>query len=157
MTMAFGHLHVRSGFSYCFSTSTPEEMVEAARGMGLVSMAMTNRDGLYGIPRFLRAAGEADVGIVVDAEVSLKGGGHLVLLVEDARGYRSLSKLITSYRCSSENRRKPLCPLRTLLDNAEGLICLTGAVPFGLLPRLVLSHSCGKAKEALVYLLEAFG
>ena len=157
MTAAFAHLHVRSGFSYGFGVSVPEELVGAAGEMGVGSMALTDRDGLYGIPRFLRASGEAGVGPIVGAEVSLEGGGHLVLLVEDAKGYRSLSRLITSYRCSSEDRRKPLCPLPTLLNHAEGLICLTGAVPFGLLPRLLLSDDARKAKEVLAQLLEAFG
>ena len=157
MTAAFAHLHVRSGFSYGFGTSTPEELVQAAGEAGMSSVALTDRDGLYGIPRFLRAAGEAGVAPLVGAEVSLEEGGHLVLIVEDAKGYRSLSKLITSYRCSSEDRRKPLSPLQTLLDHAEGLICLTGAVPFGLLPRLLLSDNGSKAKEVLGHLLEAFG
>ncbi len=157
MTAALGHLHVRSGFSYGFGTSTPEELVEAAEYMGAGSVALTDRDGLYGVPRFLRAAGEAGVWPVVGAEVSVGGGGHLILLAEDAKGYRSLSKLITFYRCSSEDRRKPLCPLPALLDHAEGLVCLTGAVPFGLLPRLVLSEDGRKAKEVLDRLLEAFG
>lgn len=156
MMEGFAHLHVRSGFSYGFGTSTPEEMVVATGEMGVRSMALTDRDGLYGIPRFLRAAEEAGIGSIVGAEVSLEGG-HLVLLVEDAKGYRSLSKLITSYRCSSEDRRKPLCPLPALLDHAEGLICLTGAIPFGLLAHLVLSDNGRKAKEVLGLLLGAFG
>jgi error-prone DNA polymerase len=153
----FVHLHVRSGFSYGFGTSTPDELVQVAGDVGFSSVALTDRDGLYGIPRFLRAAGEASVCPIVGAEVNVEGGGHLVLLVKDAKGYRSLSKLITSYRCSSEDRRKPLCSLQTLLDHAEGLICLTGAIPFGLIPRLVLSNNGKKAKETHGHLLEAFG
>jgi DNA polymerase III alpha subunit len=154
---ALSHLHVRSGFSYGFGTSTPEELVEAAECMGADSVALTDRDGLYGIPRFLRAAGEADIRPIVGVEVNVDVGGRLVLLAEDAKGYRSLSKLVTFYRCSSENRRKPLCSLPALLDHAQGLVCLTGAVPFGLLPRLVLSDDGRKAKEVLDDLLEAFG
>jgi error-prone DNA polymerase len=152
----FAHLHVRSGFSYGFGTSTPEELVETTAEVDVGSVALTDRDGLYGIPRFLKAAGEAGVGPIVGAEVSVEGG-HLVLLAEDAKGYRSLSKLITSYRCSSQDRRKPFCPLRTLLDHAGGLICLTGAVPFGLIPQLLLSDNGGKAKEVLDRLRETFG
>src|SRR5215210_6391494 len=105
----FAHLHVRSGFSYGFGVATPEELVRAAEKMGMGSVALTDRDGLYGIPRFLKAAEEVGVGPIVGAEISMEGGGHLVLLVEDLKGYRSLSKLITFYRCSSENSRKPLC------------------------------------------------
>jgi len=37
------------------------------------------------------------------------------------------------------------------------LVCLTGAVPFGLLPHLVLSNDGRRAKDVLAHLLEAFG
>ena len=54
-------MHVRSGFSYGFGVATPEELVGAAAGMGMHAMALTDRDGLYGIPRFLEAAAEAKI------------------------------------------------------------------------------------------------
>jgi error-prone DNA polymerase len=155
----FAHLHVRSGFSYGYGTATPEELVEAASQTGVGALALTDRDGLYGIPRFLKAAEGTGVSPIVGTEVSVAepGGGHVVLLAEGNRGYRSLCRLVTSYRCSSEDRRKPLCPLSALPEHAGGLICLTGAVPFGLLPRLVLAGRVEEAKEVLGLLREAFG
>jgi error-prone DNA polymerase len=159
LTAQFSHLHVRSGFSYGYGIATPEELVEAAGWMG--SLAITDRDGLYGVPRFLRASGEIGVSPIVGAEVTMEGAafgiGHVVLLAEGAGGYRSLSRLITAYRCGSAERRRPLCPLATLLEHAGGLVCLTGAVPFGLLPRLVLSGHREEAVRILDLLLEAFG
>ncbi|QIN81524.1 DNA polymerase III subunit alpha [Rubrobacter tropicus] len=153
----FVHLHVRSGFSYGYGTATPEELVEEAAGMGMRSLALTDRDGLYGIPRFLEVAGEAGISPIVGAEICIEGGGYLVLLAEGMEGYRSLCRLITAYRCSSGDRRKPACPLATLLDHAEGLVCLTGAVPFGLVPRLVLSGQGARAERVADLLGEAFG
>ncbi len=154
-SQGFVHLHVRSGFSYGSGVATPEELAEAAAGMG--SLALTDRDGLYGVPRFLRAAGEVGISPIVGAEITVEGGGHLVLLAEDQRGYRTLSDLITAYRCSSEDRRKPSCPLGLLLDHTSGLICLTGAAPFGVIPRLLLSGHRRRAREILSRLSEAFG
>ena len=153
----FSHLHVRSGFSYGFGTLTPEELTEGAAKMNMKDLALTDRDGLYGVPRFLKTAGELGISPIVGAEISMEDGGHLVLLAENMKGYRSLSKLITSYRCASENRRKPLCPFSALLEHPEGLVCLTGAIPFGHLPRLVLSGKASRAREILERLLEAFG
>ena len=153
----FAHLHVRSGFSFGFGVATPEELVAAASGMEMGALALTDRDGLYGVPRFLEAAGEAGISPIVGAEIGVEGGGHVVLLAEGMEGYRSLCRLITGYRISSENRRRPSCPLPLVLDHAEGLVCLTGAVPFGLLPRLVLAGQRDEARGALRGLREAFG
>ncbi|HSK85663.1 MAG TPA: PHP domain-containing protein, partial [Rubrobacter sp.] len=151
----FVHLHVRSGFSFGFGVARPEELVEAAARMGMSSLALTDRDGLYGIPRFLEAACKADILPIVGAQVST-AGGHVVLLAESMQGYRSLCRLITDYRTSSEDRRRPICPLGKILEHKEGLICLTGAVPFGLLPRLILTGQTEEATRVLISLLEVF-
>lgn len=149
------HLHVRSGFSFGFGVATPEELVAAAARMGAASLALTDRDGLYGIPRFLEAAEGEGVSPIVGAEVST-AQGHIVLLAESLEGYRSLCRLITGYRTSSEDRRRPGCPIGEILDHASGLVCLTGAVPFGLVPRLILGGHREEAASVLGRLLEAF-
>jgi error-prone DNA polymerase len=124
--------------------------------MGMGSLALTDKDGLYGIPRFIKATEEHGIRPIVGAEITIEGAGHLVLLAESIEGYRSLSRLVTSYRCASEDRRKPLCPLPTLLEHSPGLVCLTGAIPFGHLPRLVLSDRSTEAGRLLHCLKEAF-
>ncbi|MDP9409604.1 MAG: DNA polymerase III subunit alpha [Actinomycetota bacterium] len=149
------HLHVRSGFSFGFGVATPEELVAAAARMGAASLALTDRDGLYGIPRFLEAAEGEGVSPIVGVEVST-AHGHIVLLAESLEGYRSLCRLITGYRTSSEDRRRPECPLGTILEHAAGLVCLTGAAPFGLVPRLILGGHREEAARVLGRLLEAF-
>lgn len=89
MNLNFAHLHVRSGFSYGFGVATPEELVGTA-AMGMEALALTDRDRLYGVPRFLEAAAEAGVSPIVGTEVSVEDGGHLVLLAEGLEGDRSL-------------------------------------------------------------------
>lgn len=179
------HLHVRSGFSYGLGTATPEELAEGASRAGYRALALTDRDGLYGIPRFLRACGKAALTPVVGAEVTVELGnwdgegghrGHVVLLAGSEHAYRSLCRLLTAYLLaqavpgspwpSAAERRSPACGLETLLEHAGGgnpdggLICLTGAVPFGLVPSLALSRDAGlrrKAAEVVSLLREAFG
>lgn len=180
----FAHLHVRSGFSYGLGTATPEELVEAAAGMGYRSLALTDRDGLYGIPRLLNACGDHDLSPIVGAEITVKvapevgpkARGHLVLLAASERGYRTLCRLLTDYLCSpareagegywpsAERRRNPACSFETLLEHASGaghgLVCLTGAIPFGLLPAMLTapdSYVRGNAARLLDRLKEAFG
>ncbi len=99
----FCHLHVRSGFSYGLGTATPEEIAEAAACSGYRSLALTDRDGLYGVPRFLRACGEGGLSPIVGAEVTVElrkpeaGAsvrGHVVLLACSESGYRALCRLL---------------------------------------------------------------
>ena len=103
VSRGFADLHARSGFSFGFGVATPEELVAAAVRMRIPSLALTDWDGLYGIHRFL-AAGGAGVSPIVGTEVST-AGGHVVLLAQSMEGYRSLCRLITHYRTSSENHR----------------------------------------------------
>ena len=125
----FVHLHVRSGFSFGFGVAKPEELVEAAARMGMPSLALTDRDGLYGIPRFLEAADEAGIPPLLGGPGSTMGG-DVVLLSEALEGEPSLCRLLTDYRTSSENRRRPVCPPEPILGHKKGLVFLPGAVPF---------------------------
>jgi error-prone DNA polymerase len=173
------HLHVRSGFSYGLGTATPEELACATARMGYRSLALTDRDGLYGIPRFLQASQEAGLCAIVGTEVTVQlrkpdVRGHLVLLVDSERGYRTLCRLLTAFLSpavlaksgspwpSARERRNPACDLQMLLEGAGegGLVCLSGAIPFGLVPSLVLSRDTGlrrKSREVLCLLRETFG
>ncbi|HET7271094.1 MAG TPA: PHP domain-containing protein, partial [Rubrobacter sp.] len=82
---SLAHLHVRSGFSFGFGVARPEELVEGAAKMGMTSLALTDRDGLYGIPRFLEASDETGILPIVGTEVSTESG-HVVLLAESIEG-----------------------------------------------------------------------
>ncbi len=59
-------------------------------------MAVADRAGVYGIPRFHKAAKAAGVEAIVGAEAVLDGGARVPLLVRDARGYSNLCRLLTT-------------------------------------------------------------
>lgn len=171
------HLHVRSGYSYGQGVAYPRELVARAASMGYETLALTDRDGLYGIPRFLLACEEYGLSPIVGAEVTVEAygeRGHVVLLCESPAGYAALSGLVTRYRLipgpdgehpAARARRFPACPVELLLEGAPvaapgsgaGLVCLTGSIPDGLLPRLVARGKWTGAKELLSSLSEAFG
>ena len=52
----YAELHARSNFSFLEGASHPEELVDRAAELGLAALALTDRNGLYGIVRFARAA-----------------------------------------------------------------------------------------------------
>jgi len=88
-------LRCRSAFSFLEGASNPEDLVDQAAELGHGALALADRDGLYGAPRFDKAAREAGLRAMVGARVSLSGVGELLLLVESRQGYRNLSRLLT--------------------------------------------------------------
>ena len=52
----FVELHTASAFSFLRGASLPEALVERAAALDYPAMALVDRDGLYGMPRFHKAA-----------------------------------------------------------------------------------------------------
>jgi len=61
MPSRFTHLHVASGYSLRYGASSPQHLVEQATEAGLTSLALTDRDGLYGAVKFVAACRQARI------------------------------------------------------------------------------------------------
>ncbi|MGZ4635341.1 DNA polymerase III subunit alpha [Oryzihumus sp.] len=72
MTDAFAHLHVASGFSLRYGSSTPAALVERAAALGQPALALTDRDGLYGAVRFVQACSEAGLTPVLGVDLAVQ-------------------------------------------------------------------------------------
>ena len=94
----FVELHARSAFSFLEAAALPEALAERAAALEQPALALLDRDGLYGAPRFYRAATRVGINPLVGAEVTLAEGGRLPLLVESPEGYQNLCRLLTR-RC----------------------------------------------------------
>src|SRR5690606_25614296 len=70
MALDFAHLHVASGFSMRYGASMPEALVERAAQHGQQSLALTDRDGLYGAGRFTTAAAKAGIAPVLGGDLA---------------------------------------------------------------------------------------
>jgi len=109
-------LRCASAFSFLEGASNPEDLAERAAELGYGAVALADRGGLYGIPRFHQAAKAAGIEAIVGARIAVtdrdprsepkaneghrariavKDGPELLLLVESQRGYRNLSRLLT--------------------------------------------------------------
>ncbi|WP_432502066.1 DNA polymerase III subunit alpha [Kineococcus arenarius] len=69
-TAPFTHLHVASGFSLRHGVSSPAELVARAADLGMSSLALTDRDGLYGAVKFVRACTAAGVAPVLGVDLA---------------------------------------------------------------------------------------
>jgi len=63
-------LHSRSAFSFLEGASLPEIMVETCANLQMPAMAVLDRDGLYGSPRFYMAAKKAGIKAHIGAEIT---------------------------------------------------------------------------------------
>jgi error-prone DNA polymerase len=168
-------LHAASAFSFLDGSSQPEDLVERAAALGLEAVALADRSGVYGAPRFHKAAKDAGLRAIVGAEVVLDDaapargdrptrleasrraveGERLTLLVRSAEGYRNLSKLLTA---AARGRPKgdARASWRLVAEHAAGLHCLTGGAE-GPLAHALARGGTDAGRELLARLAAVFG
>jgi error-prone DNA polymerase len=148
-------LRARSAFSFLDGASNPEDLALRASELGHESLALADRDGLYGIPRFHAAATKAGLRAIVGAELSNAAGRPLQLLVESSAGYRNLSRLLTVAQGNAPKGEARACwdeieahaPGLVALVPAEGLSARTEGVP-GWLDRCLGSFGPARTRLA---------
>jgi len=131
-------LRCRSAFSFLDGASLPEDLVAAAADGGHEVLALADRDGVYGAPRFFAAARKTGLRPIVGAEISLaSGAAPVLLLVEDRRGYQNLCQLITAAKTGKQKSDPVDASAELLAAHTGGLIALGGAAPRADLPALI--------------------
>ena len=148
-------LHTHSNFSFLDGASRTEELVHRAVSLGMPALAVTDHDGLYNASAFFRAAGKAGIKPIIGAELSLEGGHHLTLLVENDRGYANLSRLITKGHLAG-SKGNPVLAVSEISGSTEGLICLSGCRK-GEVAGFLLKEEKDKAFEAADKYATLFG
>ena len=97
-------LHTASAFSFLQGAALPEALVDRAAELGYSALALLDRDGVYGAPRFHKAATAAGIKPIIGAELTIGTGIQpllpfppflLPVLCESQDGYRNLCRLIT--------------------------------------------------------------
>src|SRR5688572_4850320 len=64
-------LHAASAFSFLDAASLPETLIAQAARYGYPAVALLDRDGVYGAPRFHRAATAAGIKAIIGAELTI--------------------------------------------------------------------------------------
>ncbi len=64
-------LHTSSAFSFLEAASLPETLIAQAARYGYPAIALLDRDGVYGAPRFHRAATAAGIKAIIGAELTI--------------------------------------------------------------------------------------
>ncbi|HEX6203945.1 MAG TPA: error-prone DNA polymerase, partial [Thermoanaerobaculia bacterium] len=123
--LPYCELRAASAFSFLDGASHPEDLAARAAEAGLGAVALVDRGGVYGAPRFHAAAKEQGVRALVGAEVPLEEGGRLSVLVRHRRGYRNLCRLLTA-AARGRPKGEARASWEQVAAHAEGLHVLTG-------------------------------
>ena len=118
-------LRCRSAFSFLEGGSLPEELIERALELGYPALGLADRNGVYGIPRFWKAARGTPLRSLVGADVEFHEG-RLLLLVATVGGYRRLCRLLTLGHSRSPRKGEFQLSLQDLEGETAGLLCLAG-------------------------------
>src|SRR5574337_66677 len=141
-------LWCKSHFSFLEGASHPGELVEEAHRLGLKALALTDRDGVYGIGRAHVKARELGLHLIVGAQVTLADHSILVLLAQDRDGYSNLCRLISTGRPRSAKGSSSVT-WNEACQHADGLIALWGGEQSLLAGEADPGEVAGPLREAL--------
>jgi error-prone DNA polymerase len=145
-------LHAASAFSFLQGASLPETLVERAAALGYSALALVDADGVYGAPRFHKAAQQAGLKAIIGAELTIESTSHIAtpksqitnhhsptnhksqisnqhwrlpVLVASADGYRNLCRLVTRMKMRAAKGEGALA-IEEFEGFTTGLVALAG-------------------------------
>jgi len=164
----FVHLHVHSQYSLLDGAASLERLVQAAAANGQRAVALTDHGVMYGAFKFYQAAVAAGIKPVIGCEVYVAKRSrhdreakvddepyHLVLLAENEKGYKNLTKLVSLAHLEGFYYR-PRVDRELLTAHSDGLIALSACFS-GEIPSLLLAGDYEGAKKTALWYREVFG
>ncbi|MCP1414278.1 DNA polymerase III subunit alpha [Paenarthrobacter sp. A20] len=121
--MSFTHLHVSTAFSAHYGVSWPDELAQAAAADGATALACTDRDGLYGTVKHLKACMDAGIDPIVGVDLAVfdddgdqrtQVAGRVVVLAHgnnNGAGYRALCRLISDAHARTSGKAGGAIPV----------------------------------------------
>ena len=179
--------HSRSAFSFLEGSSLPEELAGVCAQLGMPAMALLDRDGVYGAPRFHLAAKKLGLRAHIGAEITFSPGkefqvssfelhnpshraqpetrnlkpetARLPLLASSRAGYQNLCRLITRMKMRGPKDAPPEQIAATMNDLAQFSpgLICLTGDEHGLLASALARGGMAAARAALEPLIHIFG
>jgi len=139
------HLHVASAYSLRYGTAPPRALAARAADLGMRTLALTDRDGLYGAVKHVLACRDAGIRPVLGVDLavpapeehasgarparrsrpSAEAAHRIVVLADGPRGWASLCRLVSAAHARGE-RTRPVATRELVGEHAGGLVVLLG-------------------------------
>jgi error-prone DNA polymerase len=124
-----------------YGLAQPRELAERAAELGMDLLALTDRDGLYGAVKHVRACQQAGIGPILGTDLAVAGyrglafgdgskataarQDRVALLATGRPGWESLCRLVTATHLSGD-RGRPVASHELIAGHATGLVVLLG-------------------------------
>ena len=131
-------LHTSSAFSFLRAASLPEVLIDRAATLGYPAVALLDRDGVSGAPRFHKAALAAGLKPLIGAELTVETGRHasrpsgpqgttftLPVLCASQDGWKNLCRLLSRMKLRAPKGEGALA-IDELDGFTSGLIAMPG-------------------------------
>ena len=140
--VGFVHLHVHSAYSLREGALTVETLAKLAQADSMPALAITDTNNLFGALEFSEKLAKSGVQPIIGAQVTVdfadaapafwrgverdNARAPIVLLAQSETGYGNLMRLVSGLWLDPPGRRRGASSVSHALDEAEGLIALTG-------------------------------
>ena len=162
----FVHLRVRSAYSLLEGAIKADKVAKLASAAQMPAVALTDRANLFGALEFSQAAKAAGVQPIIGCALPVTGIGEgrgerwaraptVVLLAQDAQGWRHLTELSSLAYTGSSDAAEPCVAWAEIAARAEGLILLSGG-PDGPVDPLFAAGRRAEGDAALAIMAHAF-
>ena len=151
----FGHLQVKSCYSFQNSTILIKQLVSDAKSKHIDALALTDKNNMYGAFEFFEECKKNDIKPIFGLEASIKIHEEIypfILLAKDDKGYHSLVRISSDINLSEEK----CLDLMTLTQYKTHLFVISGTGE-GLIERLIVKEMEEEAIKYLKYFKELFG
>src|SRR5271155_284908 len=171
--MSFAHLHVHTQFSLLDGANKIGPLIDHAKASGMEALAITDHGNMFGAVEFFHKATDKGIKPIIGCEAYLapgkrtdrsqiaksddfENGGnyHLILLAQNAAGYRNLCRLLTA-AYKEGLYYKPRIDKEILAELSEGLIVLSGCLS-GEIARALKADRMDRAREAAAWYARTF-
>jgi DNA polymerase-3 subunit alpha len=130
MSARFVHLNLHSEYSLADSTIRIPELVARCVAHGQPSVAITDRNNLFALVKFYKAAEAAGLKPIAGADISIAEGDEppatLTLLCRDRTGYLALSRLLSRTWMEGQRHDGVVARPQWLREGCDGLFALAG-------------------------------
>ncbi|HZW60683.1 MAG TPA: DNA polymerase III subunit alpha [Candidatus Babeliales bacterium] len=165
MSHHFTHLHLHTDYSLLDGAIALDSLIDFGKQHQLKALAITDHGNIFGAVKFFQQCKKAGIKPILGIEAYLtedvtiktadKKYYHLILLVQNAVGYKNLCKLI-SFSYQKGFYFKPRIDYATLAQYHEGLIATTACLG-GHIPQLLMNGNEAEAQQRTEWFLNVFG